>query len=64
MSFELTRLFSFLCFHPVVHKFAVGRKQTMLLTEERATETPAGIDLAEEITRLKKEMNAVILAHY
>ena len=27
-------------------------------------ETPAGIDYAEEILRLKKEKNAVILAHY
>ena len=36
----------------------------MLLTEERATGTPAGIDLAEEITHLKQQMNAVILAHY
>ena len=31
---------------------------------ESETVIPSGLDLVEEIQRLKKEQNAVILAHY
>jgi quinolinate synthase len=36
----------------------------MLLTQAKPAEPQAGSELAEEITRLKKKLNAVILAHY